>query len=561
MRRRINYTKSKQSESGAREEYSFSSDSDDELSKEETEASDEFCDNDENSSEDESIEEKNERSNNKKKNKENSKSKPRQSAKMEAELLKEMQEQITTLRAQLDLQRQVQQKTASALEQAPIPESSSTRRPPPFHGYDSEDINRWLDKIENYLRLRRISLPSPTALAELIMNLAGPAEDFYYFLPPDQKGTYADLRDSLRELFANDNQSWIIWQAVSTRQQGAMETLDTYLTDLTNKFRRLNITDAEKMRCFVQGLRPEIRETVLLKQPKSFREAEEMARLTCAVKTTMNNSPDSNMSAQLNNLSRTMNATNSALLAKIETLDKNLQTQKTLARPDPLAPEDNVLSKLDALINGNTGETGGQQVQTLLARVEHLEKATKKAEENRVAQLAAYSEQNRRETPDYMKEIRRMEAKLEELVRGINGLARCNQPSREEPPRQRTREGRPICYSCGRVGHVQQNCTERPSRESPSNSDRFQPNMPRRPYSEDYLPRSSYSPQQRRNDLPSRNPRDPRMAVLNQASYADLMAPVARNNEINPTASYDAQNADAVISTPQYAEDIQEHNY
>ena len=38
------------------------------------------------------------------------------------------------------------------------------------------------------------------------MNLAGPAEDFYYSLPPDQKATYADLRDSLRESFANDNQ-------------------------------------------------------------------------------------------------------------------------------------------------------------------------------------------------------------------------------------------------------------------------------------------------------------------------------------------------------------------
>ena len=157
-----------------------------------------------------------------------------------------------------------------------------------------------------------------------------------------------------------------------------------------------------------------------------------------------------------------------------------------------------------------------------------------------------------------MEEIRRMEAKLEELVRRINGLVRRNQPSREKPPRQRTREGRPICYSCGRVGHVQQNCSERPSRESTSNNDRFQPNMPRHPgYSENYLPRSSYSPQQRRYDLPSRDPRDPRMAALNQEPYADLMAPVARNNEINPTASFNAKNADAVISTPQCAEDIQ----
>ena len=531
MRRRINYKKPKQNQnkSGVRGEHNSSSDSNDESSEEETEAGSEFCANDENCSEDESIEERNERSTNNKSNKENSQSQPRQSAKMETELMKQMQEQITML---IDLQRQAQQKTASALEQTPIPESSGTHRPPPFRGYDSEDINRWLDKIENYLRLRRISSSSPTALAELAMNLAGPAEDFYYSLPPDQKATYADLRDSLRERFANDNQSWIIWQAVSTRQQGAMETLDTYLTDLTNKFRRLSITDAEKMRCFVQGLRPEIRETVLLKQPKSFREAEEMARLTCAVKTTMNNSPDTNMSAQLNKLSHTMNATNSALLAKIETLGKKLQTQKTLARPDPLAPEDNMLSKLDALINGKTGETGEQQVETLLARIEQLEKA-KKAEENRVAPLAAYSESNRRETPE-MKEIRRMEAKLEDLIRRfdarINGLARRNQAAREEQPRERTREGRPVCYSCGRVGHIQQNCTQRPSRETTRGSDRFPTNQPRRQQYDNY-PRSGYNHLQRREELPSFDPRGPRLAALDDEIYGDeFVAPLREHN-------------------------------
>ena len=54
--------------------------------------------------------------------------------------------------------------------------------PTAFHGFDSEDTNRWLDKVENYLTLRRIDTSTPTALAELVPNLAGPAEDFYYFL-------------------------------------------------------------------------------------------------------------------------------------------------------------------------------------------------------------------------------------------------------------------------------------------------------------------------------------------------------------------------------------------
>ena len=199
-------------------------------------------------------------------------------------------------------------------------------------------MNQWLDKIENYLTLRRIDLTSRTAQVELVMNLAGPAEDFYYSLPHDRKTTYAKLRDSLRERFANDNQSWIIWQAVTTRQQGAIEPLDTYPTDLTNKFRRLNITDAEKMRYFVQGLRPEIRETVLLRQPKSFREAEEIARLTCAVKNTMR-SPVTGVtrhpSHPATGIISEAGARSRALLAKIEELSEKLQQKNEPAKGEP----------------------------------------------------------------------------------------------------------------------------------------------------------------------------------------------------------------------------------
>ena len=56
-------------------------------------------------------------------------------------------------------------------------------RPAPFHGYDSEDVCRWLDKIESYLKLHHIDPTSLAALAELSLNLAGPAEDFCYSLP------------------------------------------------------------------------------------------------------------------------------------------------------------------------------------------------------------------------------------------------------------------------------------------------------------------------------------------------------------------------------------------
>ena len=267
---------------------------------------------------------------------------------MQAELLQQMQEQMAHLQQELRTQqqknREFRQRTINVMEQAPIPDSTGSQRPASFHGFDSEDINRWLDKVENYLKLRRINTDSPTALAELVLNLAGPAEDFYYSLAEDKKDTFVHLRDALRERFANENQSWIVWQAITTRQQGPVESLDTYLNDLTNKFRRIKISDADKMRYFVQGLRADLRETVLLKQPKSFQEAEEMARLTAAVKTTMNNSI-ATMTAQLNQLTQTLNTMVAGTKSSVNNQQQAMQAQM-----------DTLTKKLDSLLSPPTNQ-------------------------------------------------------------------------------------------------------------------------------------------------------------------------------------------------------------
>ena len=130
----------------------------------------------------------------------------------------------------------------------------------------------------------------------------------------------------MRETFANENQTWIIWQAITTRQQGPVESLDTYLNDLTSKFRRINISDSDKMRYFVQGLRAQLKETVLLKQPKSFQEAEEMVRLASAVKTTMNNSQET-MTVQCG--TSQSNASQSSIQTQLKELTEKIDALAT----------------------------------------------------------------------------------------------------------------------------------------------------------------------------------------------------------------------------------------
>jgi len=57
-----------------------------------------------------------------------------------------------------------------------------------------------------------------------------------------------------------------------------------------------------------------------------------------------------------------------------------------------------------------------------------------------------FSEANNRETPELLKEIRRVENGLENLNQRVNRTDRLTQCKRA------------VCYRCGRTGHIQYNC-------------------------------------------------------------------------------------------------------
>ena len=78
---------------------------------------------------------------------------------------------MAALQTQLESEQEEQKKTVNVFENSPIREAASAHRPAPFHGYDSEDLNRWLEIIEYYLKLRCKDTGSPTDLAELVLNL------------------------------------------------------------------------------------------------------------------------------------------------------------------------------------------------------------------------------------------------------------------------------------------------------------------------------------------------------------------------------------------------------
>jgi len=105
-------------------------------------------------------------------------------------------------------------------------------------------------------------------------------------------------------------------------------------------------------------------------------------------------------------------------------------------------------------------------------------------------------------------EIQQLKEMIQNLGREtdarIRGLARRNQPSRNEQPRERTRDGRPVSYTRGRTGHLQTSCPKRRNYG-------LQPQPPQQQqYGPSYSPNSNYN---QPRDI-YRNHQDPSLAIL-----------------------------------------------
>ena len=451
----------------------------------------------------------------------------------------------------MDFQRQMYRQlkdTQAAMENVAVPEPTLAK-PTLFHGYENENVDRWLQRFTLYLANRKIRTDSSQAAIQLALHLSGPAESFYYNLSGPVQGSFDDLRNALKERFSPAHRSLRLRQALSIRRQGPSESIEKFLADLNEKFSCLDLRDEDKLSYLIQGLRPDIQAEVLKKEPKTYTEAEDTARLIYSIQQSLFQRREEDISRIV--LKEKLSSPTASTAAQAASTDgKAVMTalEQLLQKKTAAKEEETVLAKLEALYNKDSQAPDAQHERLLLSKYSDLlEKTARRIADSpprevNTTSLAAYTEPSK--APDCMREIRRMEDKLEELSRQIDarikGLARRNSPNQVEQPRQRTREGRPICYTCGRVGHIQQNCNQRSSRET-SSYDRFQPNQQRRPTNDNYPSRSGYNQAQRRNELPSFNPRNPRMAVLDEDYDDGFVAPLEQDT-INQTIPEEGSN-------------------
>ena len=304
-------------------------------------------------------------------------------------------------------------------DQVVLPEPTLIK-PTIFHGYENENVDRWLQRFALYLANKRIPETSKQAAIQSALHLSGPAESFYYNLSSTVQGSYVELRKALQERFAPAHRSLRLRQALSIRRQGPQEPTEKFLADLNEKFSCLNLRDEDKLSYLVQGLRADIQAEVLKKEPKTYAEAEDTARLIYSIQ-------------------------QSLFQRREEDISRIVHKSAVNQLPTQTGPEDKKLQGIIEQNNAVLAELSASIGQLKKQPVEPKVRFAPRDSNSQSSVAALASPYNPKSDIQELKEL--LLDKIQSLDRHfdarIRGLARRNQGQREELPRQRARDGQP----------------------------------------------------------------------------------------------------------------------
>ena len=95
--------------------------------------------------------------------------------------------------------------------------------------------------------------------------------------------TYEKLCEALKTQFHTESDVWLLRQQLLNRKQTQNETVAQFTSEIRKLCQRLQVSAEESVNYLLNGLRPELKNYVILQRPKTFAEAETHAKIREAI--------------------------------------------------------------------------------------------------------------------------------------------------------------------------------------------------------------------------------------------------------------------------------------
>ena len=156
------------------------------------------------------------------------------------------------------------------------PRSRATLKPPKhFKGTDDPHIGDFFQQFDRYVKFNKLTDDERTLAFPSCLD--GPALQYYESLPNEVRTNFDNLKNAFNEKFEPARMRVFRRAKLNSRKMSPTESLEDYTLAICNESRRLELTDAETMQIFIQGLSNKLKEYVLLQNPATLQDARNAA--------------------------------------------------------------------------------------------------------------------------------------------------------------------------------------------------------------------------------------------------------------------------------------------
>ncbi|XP_069109653.1 uncharacterized protein [Argopecten irradians] len=147
----------------------------------------------------------------------------------------------------------------------------------PFAGEATEDAKLWLERFKLFAIAKGFN--ANKAKASLPLLLKDNALRWYLSLPPYVKDSYEDLKTEFLTRYGPDESTkWKrtvdLYQLKQTK-----ETAEDYITKVTNLAAEVDLPEEQLKAIVLNGLKPQLQQFVLQKEPRDMEEVRKTAKL------------------------------------------------------------------------------------------------------------------------------------------------------------------------------------------------------------------------------------------------------------------------------------------
>ena len=153
--------------------------------------------------------------------------------------------------------------------------------PNPFRGAPDEDASEFWRRLDNYLEFKGVAEQDNAARLRLAKPMfVETACDWFENLDATKKDTYAHLKEAFSERYIQPSiLRFRSAKEIFDKKQTAEESVDMYVNRLRNLSKKVNVDDQTKLYALLSGLKPQLATFVLGKNPQTFAEGIEAARI------------------------------------------------------------------------------------------------------------------------------------------------------------------------------------------------------------------------------------------------------------------------------------------